>query len=245
MQGFFIFQPLSHYFVTQHMPILQEDYNTQREPMVISEYGRHIHDYIKHIKTLPTKEQRTQWAGSLVNVMATLNPEVKLQANYREKLWDFLYQISGYDLDVDCPFPFPTKEEKSRKPGPIGYPDSVIKFRFYGRNLQNMVDKAAEMEDPELRQNLVNLIASFMYNSCKSWNNENLSNETIAEHLKILSKGKLNLAGDQFVVSQDTSQPRKFFKRSNNNNNNNGGQRNNNNNKNKFNRGNKGGFRRY
>lgn len=224
------------------MLTLQEDYNTQREPMIISEYGRHILDYLNHIKTFPDKEQRTQWCHSLIQIMATLNPEVKLQVNYREKLWDFLFQIADYDLDVDSPFPPPTKEERGKKPNTIGYADTVIKFRFYGRNLQNMVDRAAELEDQELRQNLVNLIASFMYNSCKSWNNENLSNETIAEHLKTLSKGKLNLASDQFVVSQDNSQPRKFFKRpapaagSNNRN-----QKNN-----KFNRGgNKGGFKRY
>lgn len=222
------------------MQILQDDYNTRREPMAIAEYGRHIHEYIKHIQTIPEKEKRTQWCHALIQVMATLNPEVKLQANYREKLWDFLFQIANYQLDVDAPFPPPTPEEKSKKPDSIGYPDSVIKFRFYGRNLQNMVDRAAEMEDPELRQNLVNLIASFMYNSCKSWNNENLSNETIAEHLKILSKGKLNLAGDEFVVSQDhTAGPRKFFKRDNS-----AGGSNNNRNKNKFKKG-KGGFRRY
>lgn len=224
------------------MQSLQEDYNTQRAPMVISEYGRHIHDYINFIKTIPEKEKRTQWTNTLVQVMATLNPEVRLQANYKEKLWDFLYQISGFDLDVDSPYPMPTPAELAKKPDTIGYPDSVIKFRFYGRNLQNMVDRAAEMEDPELRRNLVNLIASFMYNSCKSWNNENLSNETIAEHLKTLSKGKLNLAGDDITVSQDNSQPRKFFQpRQNNNNNNNNKNRNKNN---KFNRGNKG-FRRY
>jgi len=229
------------------MNILQDDYNTQRPPMAISEYGRIVLDYINHIKTLPEKAKRTEWCHSLILVMATLNPEVKVQTNYIEKLWDFLFRIADYDLDVDSPFPPPLPEEQLKKPDTIGYNDSVIKFRFYGRNLQNMVDKASEMEDQALRQNLVNLIASFMYNSCKSWNNENLSNETIAEHLKTLSKGKLVLASDEFVVSQDNSQPRKFFKRPNNNAGNNGGNRNNkssSNNNNKFNRG-KGGFKRY
>jgi hypothetical protein len=173
--------------------------------------------------------------------MATLNPEVKQQNNYREMLWGHLFQIADYQLDVDSPYPAPAPEERLQKPQSIGYNDSVIKFRFYGRNLQNMVDKAAAMEDPELRQNLVNLIASFMYNSCKSWNNENLSNETIAEHLRTLSKGKLNLAGEELVVSADTSIQKKFFNRNPGAGSNN---KNNNRNKNKFNRG-KSGFRRY
>lgn len=223
------------------MSILQDDYNTQRFPLVLAEYGRHLHEYVNHLKQLETKEKRTEWANSLIHIMATLTPEVKLQTNYKEKLWDYLFQLADYDLDVDSPYPAPSPAEKLKKPNTIGYPNLEIKFRFYGRNLQNMVDQAAEMEDLELRQNLVNLIASFMYNSCKSWNNENLSNATIAEHLKILSKGKLNIGGDEIVVSQDTTPQRRFFKKTNNNNNNNNNRGGKNN---KFNRG-KGGYRRF
>ena len=84
------------------------------------------------------------------------------------------FQIGQYQLDVDSPYPIPTPEVKSKKPETIGYPTTNIRFRFYGRNLQMMVDKVSEMQDPELRQEMVNLIASFMYNSCKIWNNENV-----------------------------------------------------------------------
>ena len=223
------------------MITLQEDYNTQREHLIISEYGRQIQEYVKHIKSLSEKENRTRWANSLINIMATLNPELKQQSNYREKLWGHLFQIANFDLDVECPYPVPTREDKSKKPAHIPYFDSKIKFRFYGRNLQDMVDKVGEMDNGELKQDLVNLIASFMYNSCKSWNNENLSNDVIAEHLKILSKGKLSPEGQDIVVSPDNSpaqfnqggsnQQRKFFKR--------GGQK-----KGRFNR-NNGGFRRH
>lgn len=219
------------------MSTLQEDYNTQRKHLNISEYGRHIQEYVQQIQTLPSKEERTKWATELVQIMSVLNPEVKLQNNYREILWGHLFQIADYSLDVDCPYPIPTREEREKKPESIGYSDTVIKFRFYGRNLQNMVDMASDMDDEEMRKHLVNLIASFMYNSCKSWNNENLSNETIAEHMKILSKGKLDIQGEQLVVSADNSAPRKFFKKNNNNNNRNLGNK-------KFNR-NKGGFRRF
>jgi len=227
-------------FCEYRMTTLQEDYNTQREHLNISEYGRQIQEYVKHIQALPDKDIRTKWANSVVNIMATLNPELRQQSNYREKLWGHLYQIADFNLDVECPYPVPTREDKARRPSPIPYFDSKIKFRFYGRNLQNMVDKVGEMENGELKQDLVNLIASFMFNSCKSWNNENLSNDVIAEHLKILSKGKLTPEGQDIVVSPDNSpaafnqqgkQPRKFFKR--------GGQK-----KGRFNR-NNGGFRRH
>ncbi len=224
------------------MTILQNDYNTQREHLKIAEFGRHIQDYVAHIQTIADKEKRTQWVHHLVNIMAKLNPELKAQSNYKEVLWGHIFQIGNYNLDVDCPFEIPKPEEKAKKPATIGYPTTNIRFRFYGRNLQMMVDKVSEMQDAEIRQEMVNLIASFMFNSCKIWNNENLSNEVIAEHLKILSKGQLQLQGSEITVSADASmnQPKKFFKNNNFGRNNN---KNNNNNKKNNNRGKN--YRRY
>ena len=175
------------------MTTLQDDYNTQRPILGISEYGRHVQEYIEHIKTLPSKEERTSWVHNLAGIMATLNPEIKLQANYKEILWGHIFQMSNYELDVDCPYEIVQVKQEFKRPEHLGYYESGIRFRFYGRNLQMMIDKAAEMEDGELKQDLVNMIASFMYNSCKTWNNENLSNEVIAEHLKTLSKGQLKI----------------------------------------------------
>jgi hypothetical protein len=225
------------------MTILQIDYNTQRDHLRIAEYGRHIQEYVAHIQSIADKDKRTQWVHNLVNIMATLNPEIKLQANYKEILWGHIFQIGQYQLDVDSPYPSPTSEVKSKKPETIGYPTTNIRFRFYGRNLQMMVDKVSEMQDPELRQEMVNLIASFMYNSCKIWNNENLSNEVIADHLKILSKGQLQLEGSEITVTADASnfQPKKFFK----NNTNGGFNRNKNNNNNKKNQNRGKNYRRY
>lgn len=196
------------------MQSIQEDYNTQRELLKISEYGRSIQDYIQHIKTFESKEERTRWVEALVNIMAMLNPEIKKQSNYQEVLWGHVYQISDFSLDIDSPYPLPTEEEVQRKPAAIGYPDTVIRFRFYGRNLQNMIEKVTEIEDENLKEDLVNLIASYMYNSCKIWNDENLSNEVLAEHLSTLSRGKLRIAGTDLVVSADAS--KNVHKRNNN-----------------------------
>jgi hypothetical protein len=213
------------------MTRIQEDYNTQREPLIIAEYGRTIQEYVQHIQSLTDKSERTKWVYQLVNIMATLNPQVKLQSDYQAVLWGHIYQISGYSLDVDAPFELPTEDKKAAKPAQISYPDTGIRFRFYGRNLQNMIDKATEIEDETLRQDLVNLIASFMFNSCKIWNDENLSNEVIAEHLSILSKGKLKLSGEEITVSADASS--QFVPKKNFNNRNNFNRKNNKNNFNK------------
>ncbi len=189
------------------MNTLQIDYNTQRSPLSIAEYGRHVQEYIEHIKTLPDREERTSWVLNLVQIMTSLNPEIKLQSNYKEILWGHVLHIANYELDVDCPYEIIQIKKEITLPKHLGYNSNGIRFRFYGRNLQMMIDKAAEMPNTELKQDLVNMIASFMYNSCKAWNNENLSNEVIAEHLNILSKGQLKIAGDELVVSADKNIP--------------------------------------
>ena len=97
------------------MNTLQEDYNTQREPLNISEYGRIIQDYVTHLQTLPSKAERTRWVSGLVEVMTTLNPNLKQQTDYAKVLWGYVHQISGFSLDFDAPFPLPTEEEKAEK----------------------------------------------------------------------------------------------------------------------------------
>ncbi len=185
------------------MNLLQDDYNTQRHSLTNSELGRNVQEYMEHIQGLTDKAERTKWIIRLVQIIAHLNPELKKQNNYEEKIWGHLFQIADYSLDVDCPFPLPTREQHQAKPQHLGYNTQGIRFRFYGRNLQLMIDRVCDMEDGDLKQDTVNMIASFMFNSCKMWNNENLSNEVIADHLKILSNNKLVLDGDDLVVSQD------------------------------------------
>lgn len=121
-----------------------------------------------------------------------------------------MYAIADYDLDVDGPFPKPSKETICQKPGPIPYQDNLIRFRFYGRNVQKMVVAASEMEPGETRSAFINLIASFMLNSCRNWNNEVLSEELIAEHMKILSSGKLVLSPEEITIlyhNKDSGRP--------------------------------------
>jgi len=193
--------------------MLQADYNTSRPFLKNSEFGRAIQDYVHYIMQQPDKAKRTSLCHSLVQVMLNLNPTMKEQTDARQKLWDHLYLLSDFQLDVDGPYPAPEPESLNRKPQIIPYNDNMIRFRFYGRNLQLMVQRASEMEDGPIKQDLVNLIASFMYNSCKSWNNENLSNEVIAEHLRILSKGKLELNPERLEVYQDQSIANRKFHR--------------------------------
>ena len=199
------------------------EYNTQSNKLIISEYGRAFQKMVEHVLTIEDRIKRTKMAEALIGVMEILNPLAKEQADYKQKLWDHLHIIAGFNLDVDCPFPVPEKDTIVKKPEPIPYSSQPIKFRFYGRNLQNMVNKATNIENPEMKNEFLNLLASFMSNSSRNWNNENLTNQQLAEHLKSMSSSKLEINPEALEITLEQRR-KKFFKP-----NNSGGSSNNNN----------------
>lgn len=191
------------------------DYNTSLSSLKISEYGRIIQEMIEHVCSIEDKAKRTNMADAIVGIMESLNPSVKEQADYKQKLWDHLHIISGFRLDVDGPYPAPVPDEVAKKPEPIPYPTQPIKFRFYGRNLQNMVNKVASMkgdENKETQEEYINLLASFMTNSSRNWNNENLNNATIAEHLKILSQNRMDVNPENLEITIEQRRSTSFKK---------------------------------
>lgn len=196
-------------------------YNTQESPMVISEYGRSIQKMVGEIIQVEGIEERTALAEGIIQVMISLNPQIKELDNYEHKLWDHLQIISDYKLDINSPYPKPEEEIVNQKPQPIPYKEELIKFRFYGRNLQQMVEQAAELDNPELKKALVNYIASFMVNSSRNWNDENLDKTTVIEHLNMLSKGDLKISEDdlEIYIENRSKRPRNNLSNSSNGNN--------------------------
>lgn len=191
------------------------EYNTQAEKLIISEYGRSFQNMVEHVIALPEKDKRTKMAEALISVMEILNPSVKEQADYKHKLWDHLHIVSDFKLDVDSPFPIPERDDFIKKPEKVPYPSQPIKFRFYGRNLQFMVNKAATLENPEMKSEFLSLLASFMSNSSRNWNNENLNNNQLAEHLKMMSNNKLEINPDDLEITLEQRNKKKFFKQNN------------------------------
>jgi len=194
-------------------------YNTQSKKLIISEYGRSFQNMVEHVLSIADRDKRLKMAEALISVMEILNPSVKEQSDYKQKLWDHLYIISEFKLDVDGPYPAPEQTKIHQKPEKVEYPSLPIKFRFYGRNLQFMVNKATSIENPELKAEFLNLLASFMTNSSRNWNNENLSNQQLAEHLEALSQNKLKVNPEELEITLE-QRKKKFFKHNNNNNNN-------------------------
>lgn len=180
------------------------EYNTQREPMIISEYGRNIQKLVKYIISIEDREKRTQAAHILVNTMATLHQGAKDYSDYKQKLWDHLHTIAEFKLDVDSPYAIPEKNE-SFKPDKLSYKQTNdLHYRYYGRNLEQMVRSASELEDGEAKNYLVALIANTMKKLYLTWNKDTVNDDVIKEHLKVLSDGKLQLP-ENFVF-EDTSE---------------------------------------
>lgn len=202
------------------------EYNTQKPLLNMPEYGRMIQQLVECCKELPTKEERTEMAIAIVDFMGQRNPQLRDEENYKHKLWDHLYILSDHDLDVDAPYPFPTIEELKEKPKKMEYPKLQGEFKFYGKSILQLIEKAIELENGEEKDALIHVIANNMKKSYNVYNKEHVQDEVIFRHLKDLSGNRLDLNG------LDSLEKSKIYYANNRNNKNNNG-RNNQNNQNK------------
>jgi hypothetical protein len=203
-----------HIFASQ----MELNYNTQQLHILLTEYGRGVQEMIEHLKSVEDREKRNRMARTIFRVMVTLNPTIKDQAKYEKTVWDHMYEIAGYDLDIDIDFPKPTPEAKEEKPDHLGYKGVLSKYRFYGRNLIDMIDGAKAMEEGEIKSLYINYIASFMVNSSKNWNDEDLTPNQVVQHLADLSDGKLQLDPESINIHVESRRKRPSnFKQNNRN----------------------------
>ena len=171
------------------------EYNTKRTHLHMPEYGRIIQQLVERCKELETKEQRNEMAVAIVDFMGQRNPQLRDEENYKHKLWDHLFILANYDLDVDSPYPFPTMEELKEKPKRMEYPKLQGDFKFYGKSILQLIDKAIELEDGDEKDALIQVIANNMKKSYNVYNKEHVQDEVIFRHLKDLSENRLDLTG--------------------------------------------------
>ena len=169
------------------------EYNAERPHLIIPEYGRHLQKLIDQATLLESKEERNKAAKYIIQVMGSLNPHLRDVPDFQHKLWDQIFIMSDFKLDVDSPFPIPTKEMIHLKPERLEYPQRNPKYRFYGNNIKYMIDIANSWEDGDMKNALVKVIANHMKKSYLSWNKDTVTDTVIFEHLFELSNGKLNL----------------------------------------------------
>ncbi len=180
------------------------EYNTAREKMAIPEYGRNIQKMVQHVLSLEGRNERTRAAYLIVSVMASMHPHIKESSDYEHRLWDHLYIISDYKLDVDSPFPPPERKEVARKPERLPYSEDHIRYKHYGLHLEKIIHHAVEMEDGDEKDELTRLIANQMKKSYLTWNRNSVSDQMILNQLDELSGGKLKLKdGVQLIATSE------------------------------------------
>lgn len=185
------------------MQNIEKDYNTRRPKMVIPEYGRNIQKMIDHAMTVENKEERNKIANAIISVMGQLNPHLRDIADFKHKLWDHLFIISDFKLDVDSPYPLPDREAIAKKPEKLAYPENNIRFKHYGKSIENLIDQAILLEEKEEKSALIRIIANLMKKTYLTFNRDSVNDELIIADLKTLSQGKLQLEDSFEFLSTD------------------------------------------
>lgn len=183
-----------------------KNYNTQREKLVLPEYGRHVQDMIKYVASIPDKNKRNEQIKAVIAVMGTLNTQLRDSPDFRHKLWDHVQIISDFKIDIDSPYPLPTKETIQASPEKIPLEKDRIRLACYGRNIQNMIDLIAQKEDDDVKKYMIKVIASYMKQQYLIWNKDSVAEETIFEDIKFLSGGKVIVPPDVHIGSGMASQ---------------------------------------
>ena len=175
---------------------------------MIREYGRHIQKMVDHILTIEDRDRRQKQAQVVIELMGVLNPHLKNVEDFRHKLWDHLFLISDFKLDVDSPYPIPTAEKLRRRPDPLPYPKRYPKYSHLGKNLEIVINKALDEENPEKRQGFANAIAYYMKLAYNNWHKDQVHDDAIQQELTNLTKGQLEFTNTPYVKAYRASQDR-------------------------------------
>ncbi|MFT5642457.1 MAG: hypothetical protein ACI9A7_002568 [Cyclobacteriaceae bacterium] len=170
------------------------EYNTEREHITLKEYGRNVQNLVQHIKNTDDKEKRDKYASVLVELMKSINPEFSKDANeYTQKVWDDLFIISKFDLDVKSPFAIPESTILDRKPDRVKYKLNRIRYKHYGKNVEQLIKDAIALEDPAEKEGAVVAIGKLMKTFFQTWNNEVIEDTQILKNIRQLSENQLDI----------------------------------------------------
>ena len=163
------------------------EYNTEREPLKMPEYGRNVVKMVRLLRRIPDRNKRSQQAAAIVRVMRSLNPQVANEENWEQKLWDHLHMIAGYELDVDCPYPVPKPEQRETLPLQIPMKKAPIKATHYGRNIESIIELIAGEPDGDMKTSMIRQLAIYMRQQYLIWNKDSVADSTIFQDIEKLS----------------------------------------------------------
>lgn len=173
------------------------EYNSQRPDIILKEYGRNVQKLIEYIRNIPDKDKRTDLAFTLIELIKQLTPSIKEQGDDPQRLWDDLYIIADFNLDVHNPYPVPEREILFKKPMRMGYPQSDVRFKHYGKNIEKLVKEALKKEDPQERQDAIIYLGKLMKTFYSNWNKETIDDSVILKDIQAMSGGALNMTLDK------------------------------------------------
>jgi hypothetical protein len=169
------------------------DYNTQRKKLELPEYGRSIHKMVDWVTTIEDRDERNRQIHAVITVMGNMNPHLRDVNDFKHKLWDHVHIMSDFKIDIDSPFPIPTKESFNTPIHTIPYASDPIRIRHYGRNVQMMIDIMANAKNSEIKEKSLIMLANHMKKSYVTWNKETISDDIIFRDIEYLSGGKIQI----------------------------------------------------
>lgn len=180
------------------------------------EYGRHVQKMVEHLMAIEEPERRQRNAYAVIELMGFLNPHLKNVEDFRHKLWDHLFLISDFKLDVKSPYPIPTRETLKARPDPLPYPKRYPRYSHLGKNLEVVIKKALSEENPDKRLGFANAIAYYMKLAYNNWHKEQVHDDAIQSELNGITQGQLTFTNTPFVKAFRPQQEREGGGRNNN-----------------------------
>jgi hypothetical protein len=179
-------------------------YNTQLPHLIISEYGRNVQGMVDFCCTIENREERNKCARAIIQIMGQLNPHLRDVPDFTHKLWDHLFIISNFKLDVDSPYPKPSPATFDTKPDNVAYPTGKIKYRHYGKIIEEIIKEATKFPEGEEKEYLKRILATQLKKSFLTWNKDAVQDDVIFAHMQELSDGKIKMSdGEKLTDSQD------------------------------------------
>lgn len=166
---------------------MKKNYNYERKKLQLPEYGRHIHEMVDYLSSIKDREERNKQARAVISVMGNLNPLLRDTADFNHKLWDHMFIMSGFSLDVDSPYPIPTAATLAPMPEKLKYPDKKITIKHYGKNVENIIKSLKDKDDSQAVEEVLANVARYMRVKSYEYNQEHPNNEVIIKDIKRLS----------------------------------------------------------
>lgn len=172
---------------------MKKNYNYTRRKLYLPEYGRHIHEMVDHLMTIEDRSQRNRQAQAVIAVMGNLQPLLRDTADFAHKLWDHLFIMSDFQLDVDSPYPRPAREDLMISPRKMNYSQGHIRHKHYGKYVARMLQALREEENTQARNVAIEELARYMRAKSFEYNQEHPNNEIIIKDIKQMSEGGIEL----------------------------------------------------